>query len=89
MFLFKLLFWLLALPFRLLFWVLGMALWVLTLPLRIVFGILGFIGIGRLVQLGIVAGVGYFFYRLVNEHDDSDVLSPPVSEQTLNAVPST
>src|SRR5688500_7436638 len=37
MILFKVLFWLLALPFRLVFWVVGLALWLLTLPLRLVF----------------------------------------------------
>ncbi len=67
MFLFRLLFWLIALPFRLVFWVLGVALWVLTLPLRLVFGFLRFIGFGRLLQLGVIAAIGYFFYRLVNE----------------------
>lgn len=78
MFLFRILFWLIALPFRLVFWALGLALWVLTLPLRILFGFLGLIGIGRLLQLGVIAALGYFFYRLVNESpSEGDGASPP------------
>ena len=92
MFLFRFLFWLIALPFRLLFWTLGLVLWVLTLPLRIVFGILGFIGLGRILQLGIVAGVGYFFYRLVSDQlgdSTTTVASEPTSAAELRSVPST
>ena len=64
---FRILWWLVTLPFRLVLWVVGLALWVVTLPVRIVFGALGFVGLGRLLQLGVIAGLGYFFYRLVNE----------------------
>ncbi len=92
MFLFKFAFWLLTLPFRLVFWAIGLTLWVLTLPLRVVFGILGLIGFGRILQLGLIAGVGYFFYRLVNEAPGGiggDVASRPTSASELKAVPST
>ena len=92
MFLFKFAFWLLALPFRLLFWVIGLTLWVLTLPLRIVFGILGLIGLGRIAQLGIIAGIGYFFYKLVSEPPSGmggEIASQPTPAHELNAVPST
>ena len=64
MILFRVLFWLLALPFRLVFWVVGLALWLLTLPLRLVFGFLGLIGFGRLLQLAVIGGVGYFLHGL-------------------------
>jgi hypothetical protein len=87
MFLIKLLFWLLTLPFRLLLFALGVVFWVLTLPLRIVFGMLGFVGFGRLLQVGVVAGLGYFFYKLVNP--TSEDLPPPPTEAELNRVPST
>lgn len=91
MFLIKLLFWLLTLPFRLLFFILGLALWVLTLPLRITFGILGIIGLWRIMQLGLVAGIGYFFYRLINEATDSEasIATEPTSPTELRSYPST
>lgn len=66
MFMIKLVWWLVTLPFRLALFVLGLAIWVLTLPLRIVFGTLGLIGFGRIFQLALVGAVGYFFYKLVN-----------------------
>jgi hypothetical protein len=90
MVLFKLAFWLLALPFRIVFWAVGLALWLMTLPVRLVFGLLGLVGFGRLLQLAIVAGVGYFFYRLVNEPPDEmgpATSAPSTSE--LERVPST
>ena len=90
MFLFKALFWLLTLPIRLVFWVIGLGLWVLFLPVRIVFGILGLIGFGRLLQLGIIVGLGYFLYRLVNETPEVEApgIEPP-TEAELESVPST
>ena len=88
MFLIKLIFWLVTLPIRLALFALGLAFWIVTLPLRIVFGILGFIGFGRLLQLGTVGAVGYFFYRLVNP--DPEELAPPApTAADLNRVPST
>ena len=72
MFLFRALWWLVSLPFRLVLFLLGLALWVLTLPLRIVFGVLGMIGFSRLLQVGVVAVIGYFLYRLVNEAPPAD-----------------
>ena len=94
MFLVKLLFWLLTLPFRLILFVVGLALWVLTLPLRIVFGVLGLIGFWRILQIGIIAAVGYFFYRLVSGSEDdafdtTRVASEPTSAAELTSVPST
>lgn len=89
MFLIKFLFWLITLPIRLVFWVVGLALWLLTLPLRIVFGILGFIGFGRLLQLSFLAAIGYYFYRLLaSEASGEDGVAPP-SESTLQSFPST
>ena len=91
MFLIKFLFWLITLPIRIVLWVIGLALWVLTLPIRILFTILGLIGFGRLLQLGIVGGIGYFFYRLVTEPppaSNADLPQPP-SEATLQSMPST
>jgi hypothetical protein len=82
MFLFKLLFWLIALPFRLVFFVVGLALWVLTLPLRIVFSILGLFGIGRILQLGVIA----------NDHPADSfntVASQPTTTSELKSAPST
>lgn len=72
MFLFRALWWLLLLPFRLVLFVVGLALWVLVLPLRLVFGVLGLFGLGRLLQLGIIVSLGYFFYRLVNDPATGD-----------------
>ena len=94
MFLVKFLLWLLLLPFRLLLFVLGAALWVLTLPLRIVFGILGLIGFRRILQLGIIGAIGYFFYRLVNQSGDEPfdtarVSAQPTSAAELRSAPST
>jgi len=91
MFLFRFLFWLLLLPFRLVFFVIGWALWVLTLPVRMLFGILGLIGLWRIVQLGIISGTGYFFYRLVNGETDAPLStgSQPARAQQLNTVPTT
>ncbi|MBI3974617.1 MAG: hypothetical protein HY332_25360 [Chloroflexi bacterium] len=66
MFLVRFLFWLLTLPIRLVFWVIGLALWVFTLPLRIVFLVLGLIGFGRILQLGALAAAGYYLYRLLS-----------------------
>jgi hypothetical protein len=74
MILFRLLWWLLTLPFRLVLFVVGLALWLVVLPLRLLFGILGLFGLGRLTQLGIIVSLGYFLYRLVNDpapRDDS------------------
>jgi hypothetical protein len=88
---FKLAFWLLTLPFRLVFGIIGLALWVLTLPVRMLFGILALIGFGNLLQLGVVAGIGYFFYRLVSEPMEREPVSspPPPSNATLQEMPST
>lgn len=72
-FLIKLVWWLITLPIRLALFALGLALWVLTLPLRIFIGALGLIGLGRIVQLGIVGAVGYFFYKLVNPEPDEQL----------------
>jgi hypothetical protein len=80
MVLFKLLFWLLALPFRLLFWVVGWTLWLLFLPLRLVFALLGFIGVGRLLQLGALAAIGYYVYRLMNEETERPDAFEPAPE---------
>ena len=96
-FLIKLVWWVLTLPIRLALFAVGVAFWVLTLPLRIVFGILGFIGLTRLLQLGIVGAVGYVFYKLVNP-DPEDLLgsTPPAAAPSsaptaadLQKVPST
>jgi hypothetical protein len=89
MILFRVLFWLLALPFRLVFWVVGLALWLLTLPLRLVFGFLGLIGFGRLFQLAVIGGVGYFFYRLVNAPPSSDDVDAGPTAEELEKVPTT
>jgi hypothetical protein len=76
MFLFRVLWWLLLLPFRLVLFVVGLALWVLVLPLRLVFCVLGLFGLGRLLQLGIIVSLGYFFYRLVNDPAPGDGSAP-------------
>jgi hypothetical protein len=76
MILFRSLWWLLTLPIRLVLWVAGLALWVLFLPLRLLFGVLGLFGLGRLLQLGIIVTLGYFFYRLVNEPAPRDESAP-------------
>ena len=87
-FLIKLIFWLITLPIRLALFAIGLGFWVLTLPLRIVFGILGLIGLGRILQLGIVGAVGYFFYKLVNPEPE-DLAAPAPAQADLNRVPST
>jgi hypothetical protein len=74
--------WLLLLPIRLLFWVVGLTLWVLTLPLRFFFGALGLIGLGRIFRVAFLASAGYFVYRLVNRQPENwesteFVASPP------------
>jgi hypothetical protein len=91
MILFKALFWLIALPFRIVFWVVGLVLWVLTLPLRIVFGILGFLGFARLFQLAFLAAAGYYVYRLINQNSQGgqNEMPPPASEAALKSYPST
>ena len=76
MMLFRSLWWLLTLPIRLVLWVVGLALWILFLPPRLLVGVLGLFGLGRLLQLGIIAGLGYFFYRLVNEPGSRDEAAP-------------
>ena len=76
MILFRSLWWLLTLPIRLVLWVAGLALWVLFLPLRLLFGVLGLFGLGRLLQLGVIVTLGYFFYRLVNEPAPRDEAAP-------------
>ena len=94
-FLIKLVWWVVTLPIRLALFAIGLAFWVLTLPLRLVFGFLGLIGLTRLLQLGIVGAVGYFFYKLVNP-DPEELLGPTASvssnaptAEELNKVPST
>ena len=69
-------------------WAIWLVLWVVTLPIRLVFGILGLIGFGRLLQLGVVGAIGYFFYRLVNQAPPG-ALPPAPSETTLRSTPST
>jgi hypothetical protein len=59
--------WLATFPFRLVLWVVGLILWTVVLPVRLVLGFLGLIGLGRLLQLGVIVGLGYFLYRLVSE----------------------
>ena len=77
MFLLGALWWLFTIPIRLVLWVIGLALWALFLPLRLVLGLLGLIGGGRLLRAGVVAGIGYFFYRLINEPAPEQELPPP------------
>jgi hypothetical protein len=86
--------WLVTLPIRLAFWLIGLVLWVLTLPLRLTFGILGLIGFGRILQLGALAAIGYFFYRLVSDTGDDAmdtvrIASEPTSSAELRSTPST
>jgi hypothetical protein len=80
MFVLGALWWLIALPVRLVLWVVGLALWVLFLPLRLALGLLGLIGGGRLLQAGIIAGIGYFFYRLINDPAPERELDAPEAE---------
>ena len=65
MILFRALWWLVALPFRLVLLVLRVLLWVVVSPIRLLFGVLGLIGVGRVLQLGVIVGLGYLFRRLV------------------------
>jgi hypothetical protein len=81
-FLIKLVWWVVTLPIRLALFAVGVVFWVLTLPLRIVFGVLSFIGLTRLLQLGIVGAIGYVFYKLVNP-DSEDLLPPGPLGSTL------
>jgi hypothetical protein len=76
MILFRTVWWLVSLPVRLLLWAVGLTLWLLLLPLRLVFGVVGFIGLGRLAQLGVLASIGYFAYRLVNGPASPDESRP-------------
>ncbi|HEX2035911.1 MAG TPA: hypothetical protein VHS99_17160 [Chloroflexota bacterium] len=87
MFLFRLLFWLLSLPFRIVFWVVGLVLWVVFLPVRLVLGLLGLIGFGRLLSLGTMAAVGYFVYRLLNESSEGEELTSGQSAAPLGDTP--
>ena len=94
-FLIKLVWWVVTLPIRLALFAIGLVFWVLTLPLRLVFGFLGLLGLTRLLQLGIVGAVGYFFYKLVNP-DPEELPGPKASVSSsaptaaeLDKVPST
>jgi hypothetical protein len=63
--LFRVLWWLVALPFRLVLLALGVVLWMVLRPFRLFFGVLSLLGAGRLLQLGLIVGLGYLFRRLV------------------------
>ena len=67
MFLFRAVWWLLTLPFRVVGWTVGLLLWVALLPFQLVFGVLRLFGVGRLVPLALSAGALYFLYRLVSD----------------------
>ena len=70
--------WLAALPFRLVVWLVSLTVWTITLPLRIVWGVLSFIGIGRLLTLGILGAAGYALWRLISDDEAPAPVAPPL-----------
>ena len=70
--------WLVALPFRLVVWLVSLTVWTITLPLRIVWGVLSFIGIGRLLTLGILGAAGYALWRLISDDEAPAPVAPPL-----------
>lgn len=70
--------WLAALPFRLVVWLVSLTVWTVTLPLRIVWGVLSFIGIGRLLTLGILGAAGYALWRLISDDEAPAPVAPPL-----------
>lgn len=70
--------WIVSLPFRLIVWMVGLALWVVALPFRIVWSILSFFGIGRLLTFATLGIAGYALYRLVNDEDEPAPVAPPL-----------
>ena len=51
--------------------------------------VVGLIGFGRLFQLALIGGAGYFFYRLVNQQASSDEPDRGPTAEDLHRVPST
>ena len=41
--------WLVALPFRIVLWLVSLTVWTISLPVRLAWGVVSFIGIGRLL----------------------------------------
>lgn len=70
--------WIVALPFRLVVWLVSLTVWTITLPLRLVWGALSIIGIGRLLTLGILGAAGYALWRLVSDDEAPAPVAPPL-----------
>lgn len=76
MFIINAVLWLAALPFRVVIWMVSLTLWVITLPFRVLWGLLSFVGIGRLITLGVLAGGGYALWRLVADDEEPAPIAP-------------
>ena len=68
--------WLVALPFRLVLWLVGLTVWTITLPLRLFWSIVSFIGVGRLLTLGILGAAGYALWRLISDDEPPAPVAP-------------
>jgi hypothetical protein len=70
--------WLVALPFRLVMWLVSLTVWTITLPLRVIWSVISFIGIGRLLTLGILGAAGYALWRLIADDEVPAPVAPPL-----------
>ena len=70
--------WLVALPFRIVLWLVSLTVWTISLPVRIAWGVVSFIGIGRLLTLGLLGAAGYALWRLVSDDEAPAPVAPPI-----------
>jgi hypothetical protein len=70
--------WLVALPFRIVLWLVSLTVWTISLPVRLAWGVMSFIGIGRLLTLGLLGAAGYALWRLVSDDEAPAPVAPPI-----------
>lgn len=78
MFLINSVLWLVALPFRIVLWLVSLTVWTISLPVRLAWGVMSFIGIGRLLTLGLLGAAGYALWRLVSDDEAPAPVAPPI-----------